>query len=119
MSEFKLVPDKNRIFTTVEIADALNTNRPTIYHIASLKGIECTIGAKRVKYWTYSDFKQIKEYLELHKKQPKKQVQKAPELPLEELQKLHPLVKNTRWFKLSDFPDIIPKGYENLEEEIV
>lgn len=118
MSEFKLVPDENRIFTTVEIADALNTNRPTIYHIAELKGIECTIGAKRVKYWTYSDFKQIKEFLDQHKK-PEKKTVKAPELPIEELMKLHPLVKNTRWFKLSDFPDIVPKGFETLEEEII
>ena len=117
MSEFKLVPDKDRVFTTVEIAEALKTTRPTIYRISSLLNIKCTLGERRVKFWTYADYKKMKEYISgIHKHKP--EPVKKPELTLEEMQKLHPLVTNPKWFRLSAFPDIVPKGYEDLAEGV-
>jgi hypothetical protein len=118
MTDFKLVPVEDRVFSTQEIADALGTTRPTIYRIAAAKNLHCSLVHGKVKVWSYDDFKVFKLCVsQIQKHKPVEPVKK-PELTLEEMQKLHPLVTNPRWFKLSAFPDVTPQGYEDMESVI-
>lgn len=117
MTDFKLIPVEDKTFSTQEIADALGTTRPTIYRIAAAKDLHCSLVHGKVKVWSYDDFKIIKLCVSQIQKHNLVPVKKT-ELSLEEMKKLHPLVTNPKWFRLSAFPDVIPQGYEDIESVI-
>lgn len=115
MTDFKLVPVEDRVFSTQEIADALGTTRPTIYRIAAAKNLHCSLVHGKVKVWSYDDFKVFKLCVsQIQKHKPVEPVKK-PELSLDELHQLHPLVTDERCFKTSWFPSNVLHACDDCE----
>lgn len=126
MNDKKLVPDKDRIFTTTEIKNALGCNKTLVLAYAKNKGFK-PMNNDNYKngicaLWDYDFYKSFSNYLsDLRKKQKErseKRVESSPEpmQELSELKKLHPLVTDEKCFKLTWFPETIPVGWENIEE---
>ena len=114
-----MVPDENRTFTTLEIADACGIavqsvrNFANTYHYESLAVRSSNTG--RCAIWDFNFYKAIKEVYERKAKEKEKRLKakKEPEeenKTLEELKRLHPLVTDERCFKLSWFPETIPNN---------
>lgn len=119
MSEFKFVPDKNRLFTTQEIAIACSCTLPTVRGFARKYGYEpeqvqsCDEGKKAV--WNFDFYKAFSDYHKMtqsRKKAEKKETAAEPK-DLEELKKLHLNVTDTRCFNLNWWPETTP---DNLAE---
>lgn len=115
-----------RYFTTYEIAKETGMTEKAVRNILYRRQISPVIVSNhngRKALWGYTAYKIVMERAEVYKKrenrlkQVKAILQKEEVLSLEELRKLHPLVKDDRFFKTSYFPDIIPKCFEDFEED--
>jgi len=117
-------PEKQKVYTTQETADLLNTSVENIRHIVSQYQIEHEfIATKKGKYTvlTYDAFRQIenivREKEERKAKTLKAQKERAAREALEEQlgAEEHPLVTNRRWLKLSEWPDTVPACFQECE----
>ena len=117
-------PEVQRVYTTAEIAMYLNTSEYAIRNIANYYRIDKVISPtknSRAAFYSYEAVRLIKSHFDAKKnkekqKQIKAQVSK-PDLSLEELRKLHPLVKDDRFFNTSFFPDVTPECFKVSEVE--
>lgn len=102
----------HRTFKTKEIAEKLGLTTSYINMLARKLGVEYHLtktGKIQNNVYDYAGYAAIKQHVDMIREEKKRQAEKkttAPKLTLEELQKLHPLVTDTRWLKLSEWPDI-------------
>ena len=123
MNDFKDKPDRNREFTTREIADALNISQHRARGILIKLGFESYIkktSDSRCAVWSYEAYKAVKKVVSTADRNAVKKYRAEQEsLNMEQLLKCHPLVTNPRWLRLSAFPETIPAGYEDVQFEEV
>ena len=110
-----------RRYTTKEIAQQSGYCEETVRNLCRHLGFTSEIESKnsRQPTWSYIAYKAVMNW---KKKQDEKRASFAPvkkeeQLSIEELRKLHPLVKDDRFFKTSFFPDVTPKCFEELEDD--
>lgn len=117
-------PDIQKIYTTEEIAEYLDTTCSTVRNIASYYKIErCVSPTKttRAAFYTWDAVRKIKEHYEAKKDKVRqmllrqKYAQSDP--TQEELEILHPLVKDKEYLKFSVWPDIEPECFKDLDKE--
>lgn len=104
-------PEVQRVYTTTEIAMYLNVSEYAIRNIANYYKIDKVISPtknSRAAFYSYEAVRLIKAHIDAKKnKEKQKQIKvQVSELSLEELRKLHPLVKDDRFFNTSFFPDV-------------
>lgn len=116
-------PDIQKIYTTQEIAEYLDTSETIVRNIASYYHIQRSVaptGNSRAAFYTYDAVREIKAHFEAKKnKESQAKIRQKlleKELMDEELSTLHPLVKDKRFLKLSYFPDVVPDCFEECEE---
>lgn len=119
---FKFKPDKNRTFTTKEIAQAFGTSIQTVRNFAHYRGLQPVVVKKqdsgKVSVWNYDFYKMFSAFwksrlLRIHAKEIKEKEQVTNNL--EELKKQHPLVVDFRCFKLSWWPEVIPECFLDID----
>lgn len=116
-------PEVQKIYTTQEIADYLETSASIIRNIAHYYNIEkkvCPTKNSRAAYYTYDSVRLIKEHYEAKRNKERQDAISRmkvvkPELTLDEMKKLHPLVTEERFLNLNYWPDITPKCFVDLD----
>ena len=114
-------PEKQKVYTTQEIADLLEISTTLVRNIASYYHIEYQIvqtGHSRAMMFTYDGVREIKARYEARLNKKKQSIVKIERTP-EENDKLedHSLVTDKRWLKLNEWPDVIPNCFEEEEVE--
>lgn len=113
-------PEKQKVYTTQEIADLLEISTTLVRNIAGYYHIEYQIvqtGHSRAMMFTYDGVREIKARYEARLNKKKQSLVKIERTP-EEAEKLedHSLVTDKRCLSLNYWPDVIPNCFE--EEEI-
>lgn len=111
------IPEKQRYFTTREISEMTGKSDKTVRRTAKLLGIDYEIrpvGNQRNAYYSWLQTQKFVEYFKQHKSEKKI---KEELVVCDELQSQHPLVKDPRWLKLNEWPDIIPNCFKDLDKE--
>ena len=111
-----------KTYETEEIAKILNISTASVRKFAYRNDYFCInknvkTGVKAV--WGEDMFKAISEYVSKKRKiKAKRELmkKKAPSLTIEQLKELHPLVTDERCFRLTWFPETVPKGFEDVEK---
>ena len=109
----------HRTFKTKEIAEMLGLTTSYINMLARKLGVEYHLtktGKIQNNVYDYAGYAAIKQHVDAIRGEKEKQTEKkttAPKLTLEELQKLHPLVTNPKWFNINQWPDTVPNCMEN------
>lgn len=115
-------PEKQKIYTTEEIAQILDTSLADVRNIASYYHIEHDViqeGEAHRAYYTYDAYRLIKERVEMRRnKATKKALKKEPEITEEEVAALedHSLVTDRRCLNLNYWPDVVPVCFKECEE---
>lgn len=115
-------PEKQKIYTTEEIAQILDTSPTDVRNIASYYHIEYDViqeGEAHRAYYTYDAYRLIKERVEIRRnKATKKALKKEPERTEEEVAALedHSLVTDKRCLNLDYWPDVVPVCFKECEE---
>ena len=113
-------PEKQKIYTTLEIAQILGTTLADVRNIASYYHIEHDVvqedEAHRA-YYTYDAYRLIKERFEMRNNKKIKKIIKNYE-PVEEVAALedHSLVTDKRCLDLNYWPDVVPVCFKECEE---
>ena len=113
-------PEKQKVYTTQEIADLLEISTTLVRNIAGYYHIEYQIvqtGHSRAMMFTYDGVREIKARYEARLNKKKQSLVKIERTP-EENEKLedHSLVTDKRWLKLNEWPDTIPDCFKECEE---
>lgn len=97
-------------YSVKQMAEILDVTENCIYDYVSKLKLKLTTHEdnNRKKYFSYTQMKLLYDYVYglRAKKLKQKSSQKYSDTNLEELRKLHPLVKDDRFFKEDYFPDI-------------
>ena len=112
-------PEKQKVYTTVEIAQILDTTLADVRNIASYYHIEHDVvqeGEAHRAYYTYDAYRLIKERVEMRRNKKIKKVMKTYE-PAEEVAVLedHSLVTDKRCLDLNYWPDTIPDCFKEVD----
>jgi hypothetical protein len=113
-------PEKQKVYTTLEIAQILDTTLADVRKIASYYHIEHDViqeGEAHRAYYTYDAYRLIKERVEMRNNKKTKKVVKNYE-PVEEVAAPgdHSLVTDKRCLDLNYWPDTIPDCFKECEE---
>ena len=113
-------PEKQKIYTTVEIAQILDITLADVRNIASYYHIEHDViqeGEAHRAYYTYDAYRLIKERVEMRRNKKTKKSNENYE-PAEEVAALgeHSLVTDKRCLDLNYWPDVIPDCFEECEK---
>lgn len=108
-------PEEGRTFTVTDIQRLTGASVEVIKKIAEQANVECFIDKNRYNAIVYS-FRGMKQIADIYRHltgvNEVKMVNTKKEVKtIEELRVEHPLVKDDRFFKLSFFPDVIPKCF--------
>ena len=109
-------PEKQKVYTTEEIAYLLDTSCEKIRQITNYYRVERTVVStkkSRASVYTYDAMRQIEAYFKMRqqKAEQKKVKQQEPKVCEDESAELHPLVKDKRCLKLNWWPDIVPSYF--------
>lgn len=108
-------PEEDRMFTVTDICKMVGASPCVIRSLAENAGIESFLSKERKNVIVFN-FKGMKQIVALYKNvigidEVKKNNKVQEPKTIEELRTEHPLVKDDRFFKLSFFPDIVPKCF--------
>ena len=110
-----------KLYTTKEIAQQSGYCEETVRNLCKQLGftpVEHTTDRSRQAKWSYIAFRSVIEWKKAHEEIKVSKTKKPEqEMNIEELRKLHPLVKDDRFFKTSYFPDVTPKCFEDIEDD--
>lgn len=107
--------EESRMFTTTDICRITGASAGIIRSIAEKAGIETYVSKVRQGIILY-DFNSVRQIVKLYRNQiTLKDIRKSRAEPktIEELRAEHPLVKDDRFFKLSYFPNVVPKCFDD------
>lgn len=107
---------KSRYFTTKEVAQMAGCGVYSVRNIAMRLGIEYEVrptSNSRAAYYSYLDTQKIIEVVKRYK--PVEKVKKELVVS-DEMEEDHPLVIDKRCLKLSWWPDVVPKCFEDLDD---
>lgn len=114
-------PEVQKIYTTQEIAEYLETTCSVIRNIVSYYHIPRSVVPtenSRAAFYSYDAVREIKEYFEAKKSKERQAIirQKLLEKELtdEEAETLHPLVTDKRCLNLNWWPDVVPECFKEL-----
>lgn len=110
-------PENERLFLASDMAAALGITAPCFYSLMKSLDLERRIQrdkrGRNVSYFTHDALKRCEEELKRRETEktitPKKQETTADAAE-------HPLVTDSRFLKLSYFPDVVPACFEECEE---
>ena len=110
-------PEEQRTFTVTDIQRITGSSPSVIRSIAERAGIEGFVNKDRHNVVVY-DFKSMKQIVAIYRNYMRiddvvkinKRRASEPKT-IEQLRKEHPLVKDDKFFKLTYFPDIVPKCF--------
>ena len=113
-------PEKQKVYTTLEIAQILDTTVADVRNIASYYHIEHDViqeGEAHRAYYTYDVYRLIKERIEMRRNKKTKKSNENYE-PAEEVAALeeHSLVTDKRCLDLNYWPDVVPVCFKECEE---
>ena len=113
-------PEKQKVYTTQEIADLLEISTTLVRNIAGYYHIEYQIvqtGHSRAMMFTYDGVREIKARYEARLNKKKQSLVKIERTP-EENEKLedHSLVTDKRCLILNYWPDVIPDCFKECEK---
>lgn len=115
--------DTERLFSTDEVGKILNqkpNNVSSMVYRTGIKRILRNTPTGRTYFFDYKALREIKDYYDRRNKEraakglPALKAPDTTQYSLEELKEMHPLVKDDRCFKLSWWPNIVPKCFEDL-----
>lgn len=111
--------EKNN-YTTKQLAELLGISSSCVSNIAVRYNIpkKVLLAEKaRVAYFSKESLEQFRNILDEMQDKRAKWEQKKTETTaaLEEAEALHPLVKDKRWLKLSEWPDTIPDCFKEVD----
>lgn len=116
--------DTQKLFTTEEVGKILNVKpnnvSATVYRLG-IKRILKSNNKGRSYYFDYKGMREIKAYYDRRNKEreakglPRIEAEPTVKYTIEELKQMHPLVTDDRCFKLSYWPEVMPKCFEDLE----
>lgn len=116
-------PDKQKLYSTAEIAEMLDCTTSVIrnitsyYHITAEK--EHREKSVRMSLYSYESFKLIKEYREARRnKEKRRMIKESPAMTEEEIAALedHSLVIDKRCLDFNYWPDTVPACFQECEE---
>lgn len=109
--------DVKRTFSTKELAEIADISEESLRNLAPKLGMTKIMIRSNYFEWDYSSYVKIKVFAANRKKAETapKEV-KVSVANLEELRKLHPLVTNYDFFKLTYFPDSEPEVFKSWED---
>lgn len=117
--------DTQKLFTTDEVGKILNVKPNNVSSMAFRLGIKKIVKATnkgRTYYFDYKAMREIKAYFDRRNKEreakglPRLEAEPTVKYTLEELKQMHPLVTDERCFKMSFWPETLPKCFEDLED---
>lgn len=130
-------PQQKKLFTTEELAHVLGCGLSTLTGLKKKLDLYEHSWLETTSYgrhtvWDYTAYLVLETYMETMKEKREKikkikaekkalKIKKdmtmpEKELSIEEMKKLHPLVKNERFFVLSYFPETKPNCFDEIED---
>lgn len=116
-------PVEQRLFTAAQISEALDISIARIYSIQHCLKFKAVYFDGKYNHFSYQQFKMIKEHVERYEAKKQARYNAKHNLSEEqevkphilELRKLHPLVKDDKFFNLYYWPETIPACYKDVE----
>ena len=118
-------PDIQKVYTTKEVAELLGITEASVRGIVKNYDLDFSVvptKSSRAACYSYDTVRQIKEYHEATVKRfekirlDKMKAMQDQSMSTEDMKRLHPLVTDERYFKLSYFPDVVPECFKECEE---
>lgn len=107
--------DTKRTFSTKELAEVAGISEESMRNLEDKLGLTKIVVKSNYFEWDYSSYIKVKAYAENRKKAKAEKKKVVSSVTLEEMRKLHPLVKDDRYFRLSYFPDAVPECYKDMQ----
>ena len=119
-SRFGTVPPAERVFTTEDIALLSGYSKEGVRGIMTKLGFKPKIRptkTSREGVWDYTAYKALMQWANYQKERKAKleAAKKEPIKSLEQLKAEHPLVTDSRCFKLSWWPDTVPDCFKEID----
>ena len=115
--------DADRTFCTLEVIQGIGTSEHSVKKAVAALGITPEYAGTKGYLYTYSDYINIKAWIQTHVNSKKSNKQKIISnecklsKSLEQLRAEHPLVKDDRCFNINWWPNTVPKVYEEIWNE--
>lgn len=112
------IPEKQRYFTTKEVAQMAGISNYHVYYLSHKLQIEWEVrptGNSRASYFSWVDTQRIIEVA--NKRKSLHKARKEINLPPEEVREEHPLVTDLRCLELNFWPETQPKCFEDLDND--
>ena len=112
-------PENSRLFLAAEMANALEVTLPTFYSLMKKLDLDSSLvkdaRGRKVLVFSHDALARCREELE-RRENAENAKRETVRAELEAAQAEHPLVTDSRFLKLSYFPDVVPACFEECEE---